>query len=645
MPLGQFYEISVDMEKPYNIYGGLQDNGIWRGPSRTLYQQGIANEDWFLLGGGDGTHVQADPTDTSTVYFASQYGNLQRMNLETFEVKTIQPKSKEGEEAYRFDWNSPLLVSPHDPQTIYYGGNRLFKSTDRGDTWTATRDLTTNPDRDNMPIMGVLLDETAHSVHDGTATYSELTTVTESPLRSGLLYVGTDDGNLQVSRDGGQTWTNVAGKIPGLPKGTYVSRVVASCFAEGRVYATFDGHRSDDFTVYVYVSEDFGESWTSISANIRAGHTVSVIREHPLKENLLFVGTEFGAYVTFDRGRGWHRFAGSLPTVPVDDIAVHPRDNDLILGTHGRSIYVLDDITPLVQMSESVLEADLHVFDLRPATMYRLHRHRANTGHQTFIAPNPPYGALLQYYIKSELEEVTITVLDDKGKRIRKLVGPKEVGLNRTHWDLRFPRPVEPPEEQAYFVAPPGWRPISFPVGPLVLPGVYTVKVAAGESEIVKNVVVEEDSRIEISDEDRQSHLDTVLRVGKMMAACNQGDATVQKLERQLHSLEEKSTVSEEARSAVESISRKLENLEMKLSRTGGIERRLGATGPPPKGRPVPLYPRLTGLYVSLNRYTKAPNQDERERIQVLSDELDQLLRDLHKIVEEDMPALDQLIH
>jgi hypothetical protein len=277
--------------------------------------------------------------------------------------------------------------------------------------------------------------------------------------------------------------------------------------------------------------------------------------------------------------------------------------------------------------------------------MYRLHRHRANTGHQTFIAPNPPYGALLQYYLKSEPEEVKITVLDDNGNTIRELDGPKEVGLNRANWDLRFPRPVEPPEEQAYFVAPPGWRPISFPAGPLVLPGVYTVKVTAGESQNVKNVVVEEDPRIEISDDARRSHLEAVLRVGEMMAACDQGDATVQKLERRLSSLEDESSVPEEIRAAIESISRKLEKLEMKLSRTGGIERRLGATGPPPRDRPVPLYPRLTGLYVSLNRYTKPPNQDEQERIHALSIELDHLLRDLREIEEEDLPALNQRIH
>ncbi len=482
-------------------------------------------------------------------------------------------------------------------------------------------------------------------MHDGTATFGELTTCTESPLREGVLYVGSDDGNLQVSLDGGKNWKNVSDGIPGLPKGTYVSRVVASGFAEGRVYATFDGHRSDDFGVYIYVSEDFGESWKSIASNVEAGHTVSVIREHPQEENLLLVGTEFGAYVTFDRGLKWHRFGGSLPTVPVDDIAVHPRDNDLILGTHGRSVYVLDDITPLVKMKDSILDSELHLFDVRPATMYRLHRHRANTGHQTFIATNPPYGAVVHYYLKSAADDVKITILDSEGIPIRELVGPKEAGLNRTNWDLRYPRPVEPPEKQTYFVPPPGWRPISFPAGPFVLPGVYTIKVAKGTSEATTRVLVEEDPRIELTEDDRRAHLDAVLQVGEMMASSTDGDKVVQELQSQLRSLEEKSSLPEEVSTAIESISRVLEKLERKLSRTGGLERRLGATGPPPPGRPVPLYPRLTGLYVSLNGYTKPPNQEQRERLRALSAELDGLLSDLNQVIEKEVPNLNQLLN
>lgn len=644
LPLGQFYEITVDMDTPYNILGGLQDNSMWRGPSRTLHQIGITNEDWTLLGGGDGLYIQVDPTDPSTIYFTSQYGNLQRFDLETTETKTIKPEATWGEDPYRFDWNSPILISPHDPKTIYFGGNRLFTSTDGGDSWTATPDLTTDPDRDSMPIMGVVPNHSTLSQHDGTATFGEIVTISESPLVEGLLYVGTDDGNLQVSRDGGESWRNVAGRVPGLPGGTYVSRLVASSFAEGRIYATFDGHRSDDYGVYVFVSEDFGESWSSISSNVPHGHTVSVIREHPQRESLLFLGTEFGAYVSFDRGGQWHRLGGRIPTVPVDDIAIHPRENDLILGTHGRSLYVLDDMTPLVELSDAVVQADLHLFDVRPATIYRLHSHRANVGHQFFVAPNPPYGAMIHYTLGAEAEEApTVTIQDENGDTIRTLRGSSAAGLNRTTWDLRYPRPVDPPEEDIYFLSPPGWRPNGFPMGPLVLPGTYTVQVALGGLEKSTTVEVLEDPRIEISRQDSRERLDAILRLGRLMATANDGDRGLQDLKEELGRLRDRKSLPGEARAVTDSVFETLDRLEWTLSRTGGLERSLGSAGPPPPGRPIPIYVRLNGLYNALNSFTEAPSREQRDRMEKLSRELDELLARLRRLVEVEVPRLRHL--
>lgn len=650
LPLGQFYEIGLDMETPYHVYGGLQDNGIWRGPVRTLDPQGIANDDWFQLGRGDGSFVQPAPGDSSTVYFTAQYGELRRLNLKTFETKNIKPEPPEGERPYRFDWNSPILISPHNPATIYFGGNRLFKSTGRGESWTSGPDLTSNPDRDRLRIMGVVPTENTLSVHDGDATWAEITTIAESPLGEGVLYAGTDDGLLQVSRDGGKTWRNVARRVPGVPDGTYVSRVVASRFAEGRVYATFDGHRNDDLGVYVYVSDNFGETWRSIGGTLPAGHPVAVIREHPRRENLLFVGTEFGAFVSFDRGGRWHRLGGKVPAVPVHDIAIHPRENDLVLATHGRSVYVLDDITPLEQIDEALLDSPLHAFDARPATAFRLHSRKASTGHKVFVAPNPPYGALLSYYVSAPVDQgATITIRDGSGNTVRRLRGPGDAGFNRTNWDLRYPPPVERPRgDDETFLAPPGWRPISFPPGPLVLPGTYTAAVDAGQLHATTTISVLEDSRIQVSAADRRAHLDTVLRVGRLLAALANGDKATDQLSKQLAAAREalmrRPAPPPSVVAPLDALAAKIDALVMRLSRTGGLRRQLGHTGPPPPGRPTPLYPRINRLYLSLEGHTAAPTAAEQERTAALSHELRTLLVDLNRIIAEDVSRLNGLL-
>jgi len=642
LALGQFYEIGFDMDKPYRIYGGLQDNGSWGGPVRTPYRQGITNEDWMRVGGGDGFYAQVDWSDPTTVYTESQDGNLGRLNLKTLERKNIKPEPKEGERPYRFDWNSPILVSSHNPQTIYFGGNRLFKSTNRGDSWTASPDLTKNLDRDEMPIMGVVPNEKTLSRHDGISTYGQIVTLSESPLKEGLLYVGTDDGNLQVSRDGGENWKNVAEKTTFVPKGTYVSRVVASRHAEGRVYATFDGHRNDDYGVHAAVSEDYGESWKSIAANLPAGHTLSVIREHPRRESLLFAGGEFGAFVSLDRGKEWHRLGGKLPTVPVDDIAIHPRENDLILGTHGRSIYVLDDLTPLETLSDAVLDAELHLFDVRPATSYRIYNHKGNTGHKMFIAPNPPEGALIHYTLKSAAkEDVKITVLDREGRTIREWIGPREAGLNRTNWDLRYPPPVPQVGGGGGFFGP--------PPGPRVLPGEYRVKIAAGGREATTAVKVEDDPRIQISEADRRAQLDALLLLGRLLTAVDNGQKTAYVLKNQLSSLQDSlkkvPSVPEAVTAATKSLTEKVDQLEGKLSRTGGRQTPLGAAGPPPRGTPTPLYVRLNRLYGGLESYSEAPSQEQLERIEGLSREARGLVAQLNTVIDEEVPSLNRLMN
>jgi len=321
--------------------------------------------------------------------------------------------------------------------------------------------------------------------------------------------VGTDDGNLQVSRDGGKTWKNVVSKVPRMPKYTYVTRVVASRFKEGTAYATFDGHRNNDFKAYVFTTTDYGESWKNISGNLPKGGIVNVIREHHRNPNLLFIGTERGAYFSIDRGKTWVKFKGNFPTVPVDDIAIHPRENDLIFGTHGRSVWILDDITPLEQLTKDTLASSAYLFDIQKATMFSPYNHKGNLGHKFFVAQNPDPGATIGYYLKEGAkEDVKIAIQDSAGQQIRELKGPKDAGIHRIGWDLRY----EPPEAPAGERVSPRFR----ARGPFVLPGEYKVTLKTASKEMTKTVKVEGDQRIDISLEDRKAQHDALLSIHKL---------------------------------------------------------------------------------------------------------------------------------
>ena len=480
LPVGQFYAISVDMRKPYNICGGLQDNGSWCGPSATRSGKGILNSDWFRVGGGDGFYTQNDQSDWTILYSESQDGATSRVDLRSGRSNSIRPRgpgqagrgaaAPTGETPdaaaqapaqfgfggnqnqspnvvptpppntfYRFYWNTPFILSPHNSRTVYLGGDRLFRSYDRGDTWIASPDLTKNIGRNDRPILGVEGSAPMASKHDGAASFSNIVTIGESPLVPGVIWVGTNDGNLQVSRDSGNTWKNVVDNVPRVPKETHVSRVEPSHYDAGTCYVTFDGHRTDDHKPYVFKTTDFGETWTSLDANLPQGN-VNVIREDPKNKNLLYLGTEYGFYVTLNGGREWKRFMTGLPTVRIDDILVHPRDNDLIVGTHGRSIYVIDDITALQQLSDSTTASDAALFDIRPAVAWTADIQKAILveGAKFFRGQNPAQGSAISYWLKSDQStDVRVTVSDVTGREIRSLVGTRNAGLNRVQWDLR----------------------------------------------------------------------------------------------------------------------------------------------------------------------------------------------------------------
>jgi photosystem II stability/assembly factor-like uncharacterized protein len=474
MALGQFYAISADMRKPYYVCGGLQDNGSWCGPSGVRSTTGILNSDWFRVGGGDGFHTANDASDWRVLYSESQDGNTNRIELPGRTV-SIRPRptatgGRGGAAAappanpetpvappsfgaaagpnvvptppagtnYRFYWSTPFILSPHNPRTIYLGGDRLFRSYDRGDTWTASPDLTNNIGRNDRPIMSVAGAAPMASKHDGAASYSNIITISESPVVPGVLWVGTNDGNVQVSRDGGATWKNVVGNVKGVPKETHVSRVEASHHDGSTAYVSFDGHRTDDHKPYIFVTKDLGETWTSVSGNLPEGN-VNVIREDPKNRHLLYAGTEYAFFISLNGGREWKPFMTGLPYVRIDDVMVHPRDNDLILGTHGRSIWVMDDISALQQLSDDSMKTDEQVLDIRPAIAWTNDIQRAilAEGAKHFRGQNPPRGAAISYWFKSAPSaDVRITITDITGREIRSLEGTKEAGLNRVAWDL-----------------------------------------------------------------------------------------------------------------------------------------------------------------------------------------------------------------
>ncbi|HSP14479.1 MAG TPA: hypothetical protein VLV78_06990 [Thermoanaerobaculia bacterium] len=663
IPLGQFYEIGLDMSKPYRICGGLQDNNAWCGPSATMEPRGIANSDWYTVGGGDGFYAQWDPVDPNIVYAESQDGNLLRRNLKTHESRSIRPPAPEGER-YRFQWNSPLVVSAFDTRTIYYGGNYLFKSTDRGDSWTRLgNDLTTGQDRDKMPIMGRVADRSMISLNDGVQAWPAITTISESPKNADLLWAGTDDGNLQVTRDGGKTWKNVADKVKGLPKGTYVSRVVASRFAEGTAYAAFDGHRSDDFNAYLYMTTDFGETWKPIKSGLPTdADIVHVIREHYRNPKLLFAGTEHGLYISPDQGGHWTRLELNLPTVPVDDIAIHPRENDLVLATHGRSIWILDDLTPFEQWADSIASEDLHLFDMRPATAFRLANRSGSTGQQIFLGPNPPAGALITYFLKTKpaaKEKVKVTITDKAGKVLREIDGTKGVGVNRVNWDLRTRSVLEAPREEGESAeaapqAGGGGGGFGFSGAMRVEPGEYTVKVTAGKSEQSKTLVVEEDPRIVMTAEERAARRQALTQLGELASRAVAARRSMTGMRSALNTALEgwKKTG---AAKPPENVLKTAEDLLKRVDETcrkfgtavqcGEKAASLGNAGPPLVYTPPTITQRITQLLGGIEGYAAAPTAWQLDQVKLLDGMLKTAGAEARKLAQDELGALNKMMN
>jgi photosystem II stability/assembly factor-like uncharacterized protein len=496
IPIGQFYGIGVDMRDPYNIYGGMQDNHSWLGPNATRHWIGIINDDWRQIGFGDGMYQQVDPTSHRYAYVLAQNGNLIRFDAETGDSRSIRPVPPEGEPRYRFDWVTPSLLSRHDPSVLYLGGNRLFISRDRGETWERTDDLTRQIDRDSLELMGIRGDQVTLSRNDGTSSYGEITTIAESPLDANILWVGTDDGNVQVTHDGGRSWSEVSANVPDLPSGTYVSRVTASATAPGAAYTTFDAHRDGDFSPYVYRTTDFGTTWAPLVDDLPSG-SVNVIVEHHANPNLLFLGTEHALFASVDGGRHWAKFSSNLPTTLYDDLIIHPRDNDLIVGTHGRSLWILDDLTPLVEWARAARADDAHLFSTTPATIFQYWKDTSYRGQAAFAGENPPYGALLTYYLPRSARNASIQIENSMGEAVREFDIPTEAGIHRVAWDLRYAPLAEDSSSQATTSLP---HPVG-ERGPFISPGQYSVELLVNGQTVSQSLLVRGDPNMQLTAE------------------------------------------------------------------------------------------------------------------------------------------------
>ena len=424
IPMSQFYAVGIDMQQPYHIYGGTQDNGTWGGPSNTRSSRGIANKDWYRVGGGDGFYAQVDPTNSDIVYGESQFGVIYRLDKSTWQSTSIRPQQTDRNNPDRYNWNSPILISHHNPSIIYFGGNKLFKSFDRGDTWPIISPDLTTANADKI---------------QGNVPHCTITTIAESAIDPSMLMVGTDDGLVQLSEDGGLTWTNLAGRFPGVPTDWWVSRVVLSRHERARGYVTFTGYREDDFRTLIYKTENAGQNWQRIDRDL-SGEPVNVIAEDPHNANVLYLGTEFGVYVSIDQGEHWTELTTGLPTIPVHDLVVHPRDHDLVLATHGRGFFVAD-VSPFAELNKEILSKQAHLFPVEDGYQWLRVNNSAESGDGHFFGPNEDRGIAIWYYLGKTIDDddvVQLRIENEAGDVVSEMeLSKDQLGLQSALWNLR----------------------------------------------------------------------------------------------------------------------------------------------------------------------------------------------------------------
>ena len=622
LPVSQFYHVTYDMQDPYNVDGGLQDNGSWSGPSRST--DGIPNRAWRNIGFGDGFGAQVDQSDPDYVYVEFQGGHVTRYRLSNGETKNIRPFPKAGEAEFRFNWNTPLLTRPgRTGGVLYIGSQYLLRSTDRGDSWTRiSPDLTTNnPEEQKQEESGGLTrDNTDAEKH------CTIITISESTKNANIIWVGTDDGNIQVTRDGGKNWSNVTKNLPGIPAETWVSGVEASHFEEGTAYASLEGHQTGDMKTYLVRTRDFGKTWEEMATADMTGFA-QVIREDTVNPNLLFAGTEFGLYISVDGGKSWARFTGGMPkNVPVRDIAIHPRENDLILATHGRGIYILDDLTALRALTPEVLNKDFAMLPSRNGVQTLLAFEQRSEGEGEFSGDTGRGGARIAYYLKKRMlvGEFKAEVFDAKGNLIDTLSTSRRKGINVVDWGMRMKPPKTPPANQ--LVPDPG----TF-FGPYLPDGTYTLKITRGKETATAEIHVVPDPRGKHSAADRAEKYKAVL----------DGYHVVEHIAFVVDATKDLSAQAVDRAGklgADDPLRKSLESLRDSLA---GTQKKLAASHEGGYSGEVELREKILEVYGGINGYAGKPTESQVAQLAALKKELDAVEADFHTYSEKAMTSLN----
>jgi len=602
LPVSQFYHVSVDMADPYHVYGGLQDNSSWVGDSS--YPGGITNSRWENMFGGDGFWTWEDPSDPAYIYAEAQGGEVGRVNRYTHESRAVKPYPQYGEKKLRFNWNTPIQMSPNEKGTIYMGAQFLFRSRNHGQSWDRiSPDLTTNnPDKQKQEESGgVTVDNSSAEMNN--SIYS----IAESPRNGQVIWVGTDDGNVQLTRDGGKTWTNVGLAIPGRGQDPWVSWVEAGHFDEATAYVTLDRHMYGDMTPHVYRTADFGKTWTDLpldGGGVRG--YAHVIKEDLVNPNLLFIGTEFGLWITTDGGRRWAQYKGSgFPQVAVRDMVVHPRTSDLILATHGRGIWIIDDISPLRALTPEMLSTDAGFLPVPAAPQWMEVNGGWPEGDGTFTGPSKPTDAMIPYYQRTRhiYGDLKIEILDEQGKLVDTVSTSEHRGVNRATWSMHLKPPIVPPAASAAFSAA---------FGPRVLPGLYTVKMTRGDKVYTTQLNIVLDPRAKFTVEDRRAQFELV---NKLVSQLNHMSWAVDAI------VAVRDEASQKKMTALAEAIDKIRGKIVATKEGGAItgEERLREF--------------LTGLYGDVNGYEGRPTDQQFARADVLARELEDVIHEFQALV------------
>ena len=635
--LSQFYQIFIDNKDPYNVYGGLQDNGTWVGPSNSLYSAGILKRHWKGLAYGDGYYAVPIPGSEHEVYANLQGGVIFHVDSRFGNVRNIHPYPKIIGSAgdaienhkYRFNWDAPIVISPHDPNTVYTGGNVVFKSTDRGHSWEQiSEDLTTN-DKSKQRTSGgeIYQDNTAAEFHC-TILY-----IDESPVEKGVIWVGTDDGNVQLTRDGGETWTKLNDRIKGLPKYAWVSKIHASEHNGGTAFVTVDHHRMDDFRPYAFMTTDYGRTWTRITEGLPQDDYVKVVRQDPINPNLLYAGMEHGIYASWDKGRSWAKINNNLPNVSVRDLRIQPRDRDLIVGTHGRGAWILDDIRPIQEMADTQGKSS-HLFPVRRATLWHMFWRIENLGDRHYKAKNPDYGANINFYLaNSEKTTATLEIVDATGDVIRTLKDSTvTAGVNRMVWDLGH-------EAATKMKGASGGGFFSGPMYPYVSPGTYTARLKVNGEVLETPIEVRSDPRMDLEQEVYEAKTKLLLELRTLLSQTNTMINNTNTYSVQLLELKKK-LEQREGQDVDQSL---FDDIQSALKHISAIQDDVLKRPPPSmtyRQRPR-LREEIRSLMRAVNGATAKPTQPQVSRLAQLKEEVTEASGKLNKIITTDIKGIN----